>query len=62
MLRSWIIIDMDRIYLSNYKSTEGVKQRRKELKRRKCKKQDAFIRTEGVQYQSGSFYTDKNLK
>ena len=58
MLQSWARIDNDRIYWSTYKATTKCKERRKAIKRSKCKKQDAFTRTESVHYQSERFYTN----
>ena len=40
----------------NYKSQDSSKNRRKELKRLKSKKQNAFVHQEGVMYSLQSFY------
>ena len=57
MLRELEMIDGKRIQQSDYKADLVTKQRRKKLKRDKCKKQDAFQHQEGVMYSSQGFYT-----
>ena len=51
------MIDRKRMQQSDYKADPVTKQRRKKLKRDKCKKQDAFQHQEGVMYSSQGFYT-----
>ena len=57
MLRDLEMIDRKRMQQSDYKADPVTKQRRKKLKRDKCKKQDAFQHQEGVMYSSQGFYT-----
>ena len=59
MIHSWQKEDTDRILKNDLKDTKEAKQKRKDRKRSKCKKQDAFIRDEGVHYQSQGFYEKK---
>ena len=56
MLFSWQKEDIERINKNELKDTQEAKKNRKDRKRSKCKKQDAFIRDEGTQYQSQGFY------
>lgn len=48
MKSAWQKIDSDRLYQASYRSSVGVKQRRKQKKKQKAKKQDAFVHQEGV--------------
>ena len=56
----WKMVDIERIKQAELKSRDVVKLRRKSLKRKKVKKQDAFQRIEEPQYQSGKFYSKKD--
>ena len=56
-LRELEMIDTKRIRESDYKTDPCTKNRRKKLKRDKCKYQDAFQHQEGVMYSSQGFYT-----
>ena len=56
MLIDLEMIDRKRMQQSD-KADPVTKQRRKKLKRDKCKKQDAFQHQEGVMYSSQGFYT-----
>ena len=57
MVFSWQKEHIERIKKNELKDTqEAKKKNRKDRKRSKCKKQDAFIRDEGTQYQSQGFY------
>ncbi|XP_057304114.1 uncharacterized protein LOC130641359 [Hydractinia symbiolongicarpus] len=58
MSNKWKAIDNERIKNAEYKNQETVKLRRKEKKRSRCKKQDAFQRQEGTQYKSGAFQSN----
>ena len=49
-------MDKERVRLADYKAKDSVKLRRKKRKRVKAKKQDGFVRSEGVTYKSQSFY------
>ena len=57
VLRELEMIDTKRIRESDYKTDPCTKNRRKKLKRDKCKYQDAFQHQEGVMYSSQGFYT-----
>jgi len=61
MLRELEMIDGKHMQQSDYKANPVTKQRRKRLKRDRCKKQDAFQDQEGVMYSSQGFYTKKCL-
>ena len=56
----WKMVDIERIKHAELKSRDVVKLRRKSLKRKKVKKQDAFQRIAEPQYQSGKFYSKKD--
>ena len=60
MVETWIKIDSDRIYQSDYWNTPEVQKRRKMKRKEKLKKQDAFIHEEGIMYQSQAFHGGKN--
>lgn len=56
MRTSWGSFDEERVYLSDYKSSQKVKKHRRSKKKQKLKKLDAFVRVEGVTYKSQSFH------
>lgn len=62
MRASWNSFDEERLYLADYRSSREVKRNRKSKKKKKLKKLDAFVRVEGVTYQSQSFHTEKAKK
>ena len=51
------MIDTKRIRELDNNTDPHTKNRRKKLKRDKCKKQDAFQHQEGLMYSSQGFYT-----
>ena len=51
-------IFLKRMHESAYKADPETKNRRKKLKKDKCKKQDAFQLKEGVMYGFQGFYTN----
>ena len=53
----WYRLDKGRQRRSDYKQRDEVKIKRKTVKREKCKKQDAFLHSEGTQYKSGEFHS-----
>ena len=56
MLQVWEHIDRDRIYMAEYRDSDITKKRRKQKKKDKLKREDAFVHAEGETYKSEAFY------
>ena len=63
MLQTWNGIDELKMKYKATKEKDTVQQRRKQLKRKNIKKNEAFIHEEsGMQYSSGAFHGGKRTK
>ena len=49
-------IEYNRMLMSDYRSKETTKDRRKKTRTKKNKLADGFVRSEGVHYSSGAFH------
>ncbi|KAK3749152.1 hypothetical protein QZH41_009828, partial [Actinostola sp. cb2023] len=62
MHASWEKIDADRIYQAAYRSSDKIMTKRRKKRNKKLRKQDAFVRKEGVVYKSQAFHEGKSKK
>lgn len=62
MVEAWHRIDEERLYQADYCNSTDIKLSRKKKRKEKLKKQDAFVRQEGVMFKSQAFHGGESAK